>query len=256
MAAATIFLTLPLGILLGSWLGARFGARAILRLLFPIPTIVYHLGVVMQRGVEAASTQAAASLATVPMVFAWAIPFAWLSRRVGSPFVAFVPATAVSFGVQRVAEPALAALGPAAATTVAVVVTALAVPLLRSPGPVAPAPLPAANLAGRLLSIVGILMALAILGKREGAVAAAGVAVLAAFPRMTMELSVGTWLAAGPEAARQALSGLPLGLWAALAWCCGLAWLPRVLPAPVAIGLSFVAAVAVTAGLARTLPRD
>jgi hypothetical protein len=242
MAGATVFLTLPLGILLGSILGARLGARAVLRLLFPFPTIVYHLAVVEQRGLAEASAQAAASLGTVPMVFAWAIPFAWLSRRVGHPIHAFAVATAVSFVVRQYAPPA----SPA----VAIALTAVAAVLLHEPGPPLAAPVPARNLAGRLLSIVGILAVLAALGRRADAFSVTLVAVLGAFPRMTMELAFGTWLAAGPVAARQALSGLPAGLCAALVWCCGLVWLPPWLPAPAVLVASGLGAAAVTAGLA------
>jgi hypothetical protein len=240
MAGATVLLTLPLGVLLGSWLGARLGARATLRLLFPFPTIVYHLGVATEQGLAAASAQAAASLGTVPMVFAWAIPFSWASRRVRSPFVAFALATAVSFAVDRWAPPV--------SPLVALAITVAAVPLLRADGD-APVPLPPANLAGRLLSIVGLLTLLGVLGKRGDPVSVALLAVLSAFPRMTVELTVGTWLAAGPDAARQVLSGLPLGLFAALVWCGGLTYLPHT---PWALAISFAGTCAVTGGLAWT----
>lgn len=262
MGSAAVLVTLPAGVALGSWLAARLGARSALLLLFPFPVLVHHLGVHAEGGLAATQASVRASLASVPMVFSWAVPYAALAGRLRgrwAPALAMGGATAVAVALQRLWAPWVAAIeaDAAAVSALALVVAGLGGALLRVPADEAPLPatVSPASFGARLGSIVAVLLAVALLGSRTGPVAAAAVAVLTAFPRMTMELTVATHVSDGPRAARQVLAGLAPGLGAALAWCLAALWLPPLVGGEGALFAGGLGAVAVTGGLARAYVR-
>lgn len=258
-----MFVVLPLGILFGTWLGNKLGASATIMLLWPFPVLVLH-GIQYGQGGDVALVSAcSASLASLPTVFSWAVPYFLLSKalerttlsksiQVATCLVGGVTASALMLRV--VAEPwrALASnLGVLTLACLALVVSAQASMWL---GKDARRPLPAtatrANVAGRVITILIILAVLTATHGRDDSLSLSTHMVLMSVPRMTMELTVSTHIGRDATTARQVLWGLPLETLSPIGWCLGILWLSEPLGVPSAIALSAAWTVIYTGALA------
>lgn len=263
MAWAALFLVLPLGILFGTWLGNKLGASATIMLLWPFPVLVLH-GIQYAEGGDAVLASAcSASLASLPTVFSWAVPYFLLSKalerstlsksvQVATCLVGGVTASALMLRV--IAEPWASLAADKVVLTlacIALVVVAQAVMWL---GKDARRPLPAsasrANVFGRVATILIILAVLTATHGRGDSFSVATHMVLMSVPRMTMELTVSTHIARDATTARQVLWGLPLETLSPIGWCLGILWLADPFGMPVAIAVSAAWTVIYTGTLA------
>ncbi len=249
----SLFWTLPLGLILVSWVGAKLGARATFMLLPPFSVMLIHTGNYVSADLSVAAKAAALSMKSVPMVFAWAIPYFHISRRLDGRLssrheevvASFVAATVAAFLIQAAYHPWWTPLTtrPDAqlAGVIAVLIFAAWFVRLRSDErkPVSAVPTPNA-LFGRIAIVLVMVSTLFATRSLPAQAALVLLVVLGTVPRMTFEMAVSTHLTNGVTASRQVLAGLPIGVTVVVIWCTALMQLPSRLPGWTVVPTAFL----------------
>ena len=243
LRAHSLLWTLPLALVLVSWVGAKLGARATFMLLPPLSVMILHAGYYVTEDLAAATHLAALSMQSVPTVFAWAIPYfhlcQWLHGRLSSraeeATVACIGATVAAFLVKAAYEPwwTTLTLHPGAQFAGVVGVLLLAGMLMRlraderEPVSVVSSP---TVLFARIAVVVAILVGLFSIEWLPASVAMFVLLIHGTIPRITCEMAVSTHATNGVTASRQVLAGLPVGIGSAVLWCTALMQLPSQVP--------------------------
>lgn len=246
--------TLPLALVVLSWVGAKLGARAPLIVFLPFPLFVAALSRFLTGGLDAVVEAATMTMDSVPMAFSWAIPYFHLSRlvdrRVSNPTwasgITAILAIAIAYVVQQLYAPAWALVeGPVPQLVAVLLVITASAGLLWLPkderAVVSAVPTPMALIA-RVLGMFAIIFGLVWGHILPGWAGAILLAVLHSFPRLTFEMALSFHATNGVRASRQLLAGLPLAVTMAVVWCFSLIFLRGVLPdaalLPIAGGLT------------------
>ena len=226
-----------------SWLGTRFGARAVMRVLVPLSFFAYYFEWIaksQERGplLSVGEVQVATSLSLLSFLtlFSFAFPYFFLLKvlapRMGrgtgtlaTALGATVSALALRFGYME-GVALLDGLPPATrhaiAAGIAITLMVGAHRLFRSgrADDRAPAACSPWNLLVRLLTLGSALLLLDSPSLiRSSPVAYALAWVLSGLPRQTLELVAGTQSANGPRSAEAVLAGLPVGLIPYVVFC-------------------------------------
>lgn len=225
--------TLPLALVVLSWIGAKLGARAPLLLFLPFPLLIAHTSRYVTGGLDAVTEAASTTMDSVPMAFSWAIPYFYLSavldRRLANRTLAsalsVAASIAIAFVVQRLYEPLWGFIDGTVMQLLVVLAvvlgSALVLRLPRAERTVLSAVPTPMSLVGRVMGILLIIFGLVWGVTLPAPWGVALLAVLHSFPRLTFELAISTHLTNGVAASRQLLSGLPVAVTMAIVWCYG-----------------------------------
>ena len=181
----------------------------------------------------------AASMASVPMAFSWAVAYfhlcGWLDGRLSSrrdeAVASFVAATGVAAVIQAVYRPWWTPLSDRPVTQLIGVVGVLALSRLllhlpaaeRAPASAIPTQF---SLVAQVATVVVIVCALFATPWLPGATGVAVALLLATVPRLTAVITVGAHLTNGARSARQIVAGLPLGVTIVVLWSYALMGFP------------------------------
>jgi hypothetical protein len=239
-----------------AFFGSRHGARALTALMFPYQILGLHLLFLAHPDVGLAGLQASMvpTLQSVVMLYAFSVTY-WIAsglfarRRAtgdGHPgsttsrreaWRVLLVAAVGSALLRLIYQPLLDRLPPqhglVTASLGASLLVALGYVFFRLPPAERPdvmVPLDRRVLSAQILSVWVVLAILDVERLVTAPTTQAWLAPIAfvgrSMPRQTTELVVAASLTAGSRAARQALTGLPIGITGIVAWCIGVAWMP------------------------------
>lgn len=238
---ALVFINIPVDIVLASWLGARFGARATMMMLLPTNLVLTHLVQADWFGMEVVQQNAIAILSSLAMVYTWALCWLlvappierWMQDPPGSHRSAWVSSiasvllsTAVMQGLVR---PGMGLLPETAARLpVLALLAVVGSAILWSAQRDTPPERGEASRSNYLIRLISIFLLVKFGKDVAGADGLAGWLdrFLSSFPRFTFEFVVATQAAQGVRAGKQVLGGLVFGLSTPVGWCLALLLLP------------------------------
>lgn len=226
---------------LASWMGARFGAYAVLPSMLPLPIMGWHYGKSLVDASYDLANACVVSILSFVMVTCWAVSMrlsidvitprtrAWRpwQRALVAGAASIVLASIVGI-VHLPLQVTIAQLGLEVTRVVAPLIAAacvgVAALLLRHPrsadAPVASGHLTWPNLILRFVLIFGLVY----LSQAHELLSLPVVIVLGSVPRATTELVVGTWIDNDDDSAREVLAGLAIGLLPTFVWLSLVPW--------------------------------
>lgn len=234
---------------LGTWLGHRISARAML--MIPLPFVIVVLNVVQYRagGVDTVSQSAAGTLSSLAVLYGWGLSYFFISqwtdeRMRASAGVRALVASVASIAVAVVIRalffvPILNAIegDPLAMSVFSLGSITLAAATMRwwiGDAPPVRGDAARTNYLLRPLSIMLLLILAdyARLHSEDGPAFSAAHFVMTSFPRLTFELVIASHIAQGAKAAQECFFGLSYGLAPSVLWLLGMVWLPLLGPEP------------------------
>ncbi len=234
---------LVLATILGSWLGHKISARAMMMIPLPVAMVVLHVLQYRSGGVESVSHSALGTLASLGILYSWGLSYffvsQWVDHRVDASSGARALLTALISVVLAVLirmaffEPILASLEGSrlAVCLFSVGSIAVAAAVMRrwlGESPPTRGDAPRINYLMRPLSIMLLVILAGELAGRagDGAFYAGADFLITSFPRLTFELVIASHVAQGARAAQECFYGLSWGLIPRLLWILPMAWLP------------------------------
>lgn len=265
---------LVLATVLGSWLGHRFGARAMLMIPLPFAYVVLNVAQYRSGGADSVSLSAEGTLSSLAVLYGWGLSYffvsQWTDERLRvSPGMRALVTSLVSIALSLLIrafffEPILEKIegDPLAISAFSVGSIALAAATMRwwlADSPPQRGDAPRTNYLLRPLSILLLLMLANYVQIRSADEPAFGPVhfVMTSFPRLTFELVIASHIAQGAKAAQECFYGLSYGLIPPVLWLLGMVWLPTLGP-EVAFwiaGVGLVSSWAATVYLVSRLPR-
>lgn len=239
---------LVLATVLGSWLGHRFSARAIMMIPLPIAYVVLNVAQYQSGGTASVSLSAEGTLSSLAVLYGWGLSYFFLSQwtdaRLSLPAGARALVASLASIVSAVViraiffEPILGRLSgsPLSISVFSVGSIALAAAIMRwwiADSPPQRGDAARTNYLLRPLSIMLLLMLANYvhMHAEEGPGFGAAHFVLTSFPRLTFELVIASHIAQGAKAAQECFYGLSVGLVPPVVWLLGMLWLPALGPA-------------------------
>ena len=238
-----IAFVLVLATLLGSWLGHRISARAMMMVPLPIAYVVLNILQYRSGGIVSVSHSAEGTLASLAVLYGWGLSYffisQWTDKRIqASAGVRALVTSITSIAVAVVVRalffvPILAAIegDPLAISLFSVGSIALAATTMRwwlADSPPQRGDAPRTNYLLRPLSILLLLGVanLAHMRSEDGPLFAVAHFVMTSFPRLTFELVIASHIAQGAKAAQECFFGLSYGLIPTVLWLLAMVWLP------------------------------
>lgn len=238
---------LVLATLLGSWLGHRISARAMMMISLPFGYVTLNVLQYRSGGVASVSHSAEGTLASLAVLYGWGLSYFFISQWTDERMQASVGVRALVTSVASIAiavlvrtllfVPILAAIegNPLAMSVFSVGSIALATATMRWwIGNSLPQRGDAgrANYILRPCSIMLLLMLAnyAHLHSEDGPGFSAAHFVMTSFPRLTFELVIASHISQGAKAAQECFFGLSYGLIPPVLWLLGMMWTPVIGP--------------------------